>query len=219
MVRLIFIYIEGGGIEGEDGKDDKGTRNARALREAFDGFFGQLRAIAKQNRIKWHNVACGPRGQAYKDFRIGRNSDPDAFHILLVDSESPVNTPRWQHLHQSSEDKLGKELCEEDEKHIHLMVQTMEAWLIADRDNLRNFYGEGFKEEKLPDGDVEDIPKDLLLIKLRAATRDSGKGRYHKTRDGFQILGTLDVSKVRAAAPRCEQLFHVLEREVGALSD
>ena len=112
-----------------------------------------------------------------------------------------------------------QELCENDEKHMHLIVQAMEAWLMADRDKLKSFYGRGFDEGKLPDDDVEDIPKKRLLIALRAATRDSDKGRYHKTRHGFQILGTLDTSRVSAAAPHCERLFQVLEKEVGIFSE
>ncbi|MBN2209049.1 MAG: DUF4276 family protein [Candidatus Coatesbacteria bacterium] len=212
MMRQIFIYIEGGGLEGED---DKGTRNARALRKGFDAFFGQLRAVAGEKRIKWHDVACGPRGQAYSDFTIGRESDPQAFHALLVDSEGFVTGPRWQHLRESGKDKWGKELCQDDENCVHLMVQAMEAWLIADRKALREFYGEAFKEEKLPDDDVETIPKEQLLIALRAATRKSDKGTYHKTQHGFDVIAILDVATVRKAAPHCEALFHVLEEQLG----
>jgi len=98
------------------------------------------------------------------------------------------------------------------------MVQAIEAWLIADRKALRGFYGEGFKEEKLPDDDVEKIPKKRLLIALRAATRKSDKGKYDK-KHAFHIIGILDVATVREAAPHCEALFHVLEEQLGISKD
>lgn len=226
MVSRIRIYIEGRGIE-DDEKDNKGTRNARALREGFDGFFNQIRTAGGLNGDPdlWKNIACGPRGRAFKDYKIGRSSDPDATHILLVDSEGPVpaESSPWHYLQQKREDNWGGELCEKDEGCVHLMVQAMEAWLIADKEALKRFYGAGFKEAKIPkikvgekseDG-VESIPKAQLVIALEAATRESERGKYHKTRNAFKALATLDPAKVRKAAPHCDALFEVLETLIG----
>jgi len=208
MVREIWIYIEGGGRNGTEG--------ASALRRGFRGFFGELMSIAKQNNIIWQNIACGGRQQAYTDFVTEReDSAEEVLHILLVDSGGPVDPdcPHWKYLRERKEDQW--ELCEDDEKYLHLMVQAMEAWLIADRKALREFYGEGFKEEKLPDDDIENIPKKRLVISLKAATRRTEIGTYHKIQHAFDILATLDPPTVRNAAPHCDQLFQVLEKQVG----
>lgn len=34
---------------------------------------------------------------------------------------------------------------------LHLMVQCMEAWLVADPDCLKAYYGRGFNERRLPE--------------------------------------------------------------------
>jgi len=87
----------------------------------------------------------------------------------------------------------------------------MEAWLIADPDALARFYGADFRRTAIPDNpNVEEIDKAQLLSDLKTATRDTTKGEYHKTRHAPQILGELDASQVRSAAPHCERLFSTL---------
>jgi len=93
------------------------------------------------------------------------------------------------------------------------MVQTMEAWLIADREALARFYGREFREGALPQhADVEHIDKSTLVPALQAATRLTSKGEYHKIRHGCVLLAQLESAKVRRAAPHCERLFITLER-------
>ncbi|MBN1592379.1 MAG: DUF4276 family protein [Candidatus Coatesbacteria bacterium] len=227
MVRTIFIYIEGGGLEDGDKIDRKGTQNAAALREGFGSFFRRIKGPDRQKVIEC--VSCGPRGEGFRHYRRGQVSDSDSIHILLIDSEGPVATSCWEHLHESRRDNWGIEVREEDDRCIHLMVQAMEAWLIVDRANLRDFYGAGFKESCLPDINIpalstndarnlEEIPKNLLPIKLKAATRDSEKGKYKKTH-AFSIIKRLNPSELRRAAPHCERLFSVLEKIVYTLDE
>ncbi len=48
-----------------------------------------------------------------------------------------------------------------DDKDCHLMVQLMETWLIADRETLANYYGQGFNVNALSNrNEIELIPKD-----------------------------------------------------------
>lgn len=198
MVAEIHLYVEGGG----NAKDTK-TR----MREGFSGFCRAIIDRVRQRRIKWRVIACGPRNEAYHDFKVALEANPGAFNILLVDSEGPVSAQPWEHLHARD----GWDKPDADDSHCHLMVQTMEAWLIADLDALDRFYGADFRRTAIPDNpNVEEIDKARLLPALEAATRDTTKGPYHKTRHGPRILGELDVNRVRSAAPHCERLFSTL---------
>lgn len=136
----------------------------------------------------------------------------------LVDSEAPVvkKTP-WEHL--KSRDNW--EPPGVDDNHCHLMVQTMEAWFIADIDTLKKIYGHGFKENLIPKStNVETIDKDLLERSLKAATRDTkSKGEYQKLQHASQILKLLNVAQVRKASPYCDRLFTTLTQIIEDSSD
>jgi hypothetical protein len=134
---------------------------------------------------------------------------PDAFVILLVDSEAPVvKQSPWEHL--KSRDNWDAP-AGVDETHCYLMVQTMEAWFMADIDTLKKFYGHGFKENAIPKNiNVETIEKDLLEPRLKAASRSTSKGEYQKIQHASELLEMLDVDKVRKASSECERLFRTL---------
>lgn len=200
MKREIWIYIEGAG---------RGP-GATYLREGFRRFFDSLYLLAQRSGIKFHPpVMCGSGVEAYKDFQTGVRANKQAINILLVDAERPVqdNAGPWDHLKC---DSLGL-----DDSHCHLMAQTMEAWLIADKDALADFYQKGFNRNALPlNPRVEEILKNDLFDGLRNATAKTQKGRYHKTQHAPEILKRLDVAKVRQAAPHCERLFKTLTEKM-----
>ena len=198
MTLEIRIYVEGGG----DGAATKG-----AVRQGFGAFLKPLRDSARRSRIGWRIIACGSRNSAFEDFSTALRTHPDAFNVLLVDSEDPVTAPPWTHLRQRDR----WETPDLPDAHCHLMVQTMEAWLLADRDALVRFYGLQFSAGRLPGhSDVEQVDKRALLGALKAATRNTGKGEYHKIRHGPKLLANLDPSKVRDAARNCDRLFSTL---------
>jgi hypothetical protein len=90
----------------------------------------------------------------------------------------------------------------------------MEAWFLADRQALGSFYEQGFLARSLPGhADIEEVPKYELVRRLEHASRNTQKGRYHKTRHGFALLALIDPQKVRAASRRASMLFDVLIRE------
>jgi Domain of unknown function (DUF4276) len=96
-------------------------------------------------------------------------------------------------------------------EHYHLMVQMMEAWLVADRDALSRFYGQGFNASAIPrNPNVEQIGKQDLESALKEATRHTAKGEYHKIHHGPKILSQLNVARVRQAATHCSRLFMTL---------
>ena len=96
------------------------------------------------------------------------------------------------------------------------MVQTMEAWFIADPTKLANFYGQRFHAPALPKTtNIEAIDKSRLEGSLLQATRNTTKGAYHKIRHGTELLKRIDPAKVCAASPHCETLFTALEARLG----
>lgn len=200
MVKEIRLYVEGGG----NAKDTKSR-----LREGFSSFFQSITDHVRQRRIKWRVVACGPRSEAYQDFKHALEANPNAFNMLLVDSEGPVSVQPWEHLRGRD----GWDASGADASQCHLMVQTMEAWLVADVDAIARFYGAGFRRNAIPgNANVALIDKSQLLSALEAATRDTTKGKYHKTRHAPRILGGVDADRVRAAAHHCDRLFNVLSQ-------
>lgn len=155
MKKEIWIYIEG----------------AKSLRTAFRDFLNPLYELAREKGIKFHPpVMCGSGHEAYEDFKIGFQTNEMAINILLVDSEKNVakNVSAWAHLKW---DSLGL-----DDSHCHLMAQTMEAWLLADKAALADFYKQGFNQNALPQNpQVEEIPKTDLFAGLRRATEKNFK--------------------------------------------
>ena len=199
MVKEIRIYIEGGG----DGKDTKAR-----LRGGFSFFFKELVQVARSKQIKWNITVCGSRNNAFRDFKNALADRPNAFIILLVDSEAPVKQPPWEHLKlRDNWDSPGV-----DDTHCYLMIQAMEAWLMADIDTLKRFYGQGFKENAIPKNiNVETIEKDSLEPSLKVASRDTkSKGEYQKIQHASKLLEMLDVDKVRKASSECDRIFTTL---------
>lgn len=200
MVREIRIYLEGGG----DGKNTKAL-----IRQGFSQFLKPLVEIAKSKKIKWDITICGSRNNAFRDFKNALKSHPEAFNVLLVDAEAPVTKQSpWEHLkfRDNWDAPLGV-----DDSQCHLMIQAMEAWFIADVSTLKQFYGQGFKENAIPrNANVETIDKDSLEPSLKNATRNTTKGEYQKIKHASKLLELLNVAKVREASPYCDRLFTTL---------
>lgn len=205
VVAEIRIYVEGGG-EGANGK--------AKVRQGFGQFLDNFRTLARQNRIKWSIIACGPRNTTYRNFTNALIDHPTAFNILLVDSEGTVHLTPWQHLQQQdgwSNPGVEDEQCQ-------LMVQMIEAWLVADLETLKKFYGPNFRPNALPKTqNVEQIPKDKLEVALKSATKDTKKGIYHKINHGPDILAQLDVSTVQRAAPHCDRFVKILTKKLSGI--
>jgi uncharacterized protein DUF4276 len=204
MVREIRIYVEGGG----DRSDTKA-----AIRDGFNGFLRPLRDLAQQRGIRWALVVCGTRRKAFESFKIAIGQYPDALNVLLVDSESRVSRPPWEHLRNED----GWDVAGFSDSQCHLMVHTVEAWLVADPTALAEFYGQGFLQKALPKrADVEEIDKDTLSRSLDRATRKSRKGPYHKIWHCSDLLKRLMQERVRARARHCDLLFATLEAKITA---
>src|SRR5215211_9552796 len=120
MVTEVRVYIEGGG---------NNNTSRRRVRGGFSSFLNPLRELARQKRLGWNVIVCGPRSEAFEIFKMGSRSHPEAFNVLLVDSEAPVSRPAWEHLQRQDgwkrPESAGRSQC-------HLMVQAVEAWIVAD---------------------------------------------------------------------------------------
>src|SRR6266511_2930891 len=198
MVSEIRMYVEGGG---------EGSQTKAAVREGFQRFLQDIVRAAQSQKVRWQIVACGPRKAAFENFLMALDTHPNAFNVLLVDSEGPVNHGPKEHL----KSRDGWNLPDISAEHYHLIVQMMEAWLVADRDALSSFYGQRFNVNAiLRNPNVEQISKQDLESALKEATRHTAKGEYHKIHHGPKILSQLDVSRVRKAAIHCNRLFMIL---------
>lgn len=198
MMREIRLYVEGGGDE---------SQGKARIREGVSRFLGPVVQRCREKRVRWNVIACGPRNAAYDAFCAAHRSHVGATSLLLVDAEDPVRNEPWQHLRDRDRWTTEREL----DSSYHLMVLTMESWLVADPDALERYYGKGFRRRALPPPErVEGLPKAQVIDCLRRATEQTKKGTYHKIRHGPEILGALDPNRVRRAAPHCDRLFQML---------
>ena len=200
----VAIYVEGGG---------GGKGNRSALRQGMDGFLRQLKDAARAKAWRWRLVCCGPRREAFQGFRNAVTNGDDGVVVLLVDAEQPVNQPCREHLSDRDEWDLG--FAADDA--VHLMVQTMETWIVADSAALAEYYGQGFNESALSNRmNLEEEPKDAVKRALNRATEHSGKGRYHKIRHASALLQRIDAERVQERCPHCRRLFDAVGRMIDA---
>ncbi len=215
MVKEVRIFFEGGG----DRSDDK-----RRLKEGLHGFLREPIITARQKRICFNLILCGTRRKAYESFLKALGTHSSAFNILLVDSEGPVPVVNpnssdheekyqaaWQYLRERPADAWSQ-LAKDHKESCHLMVQTMEAWLLADIEGLQKFYGQGFAANSIPKAqNVEGIDKPSLERTLKAATRATSKGEYHKIDHASKLLKEfISPKKVCDASSHCNHLFTIL---------
>jgi hypothetical protein len=132
--------------------------------------------------------------------------------VLLVDAEEPVGdvTPEGRVAHLKKRDNWT--LDEADARCVHLMVQCMEAWIVADADVLERYYGNGFRKDVLPKRqNLDEEPKQSLYESLKKATKDTQKGCYDKTKHASDLLKRIDSSVVTARCTSFQQLTQWLD--------
>jgi hypothetical protein len=197
----IEIFVEGGG--------NQAVTRARC-RQAFSTYCNKVAPTHPKPTV----VPCGGRADAFSSFLFAlTRGDRNTIFELLVDSEEAVTSPTTVS-HLSRRDKwvfpqLGNH-------RIFLMVQAMEAWLLADRATLMNFYGTGFRGNSLPGSEenIEAIRKDDLEPSLKRASKDTTKGEYHKTKHGFALLALIDPARVENASPNAAALHQFLREQL-----
>lgn len=160
----------------------------KALRSGFRIFFSELETAAREAGSNLELIAArdGPH-----DYRKAMRSHPQAWNILLQDSEGPLPMQRAND--------------------VFWMVELMEAWFLADPDSLAEYYATDFRPNAIGDtADVERVAKAEVLDRLRRATTKTSKGEYHKVKHARFLLEKLDPHKVQARAQHCRQLFEAV---------
>lgn len=195
----IKLYIEGGG-------------ESRSLHiECRKGFRGLLERAGFRGHMP-STRACGSRSAAYEDFKTAlcNTATTGEYPVLLVDSESRVSLPAWQHLR--SRDGWERPDGVDDDQ-AQLMVQCMETWCVADRSTLREFFGTRLRENALPAlNNLEARAKEAIQDALVNATRDCGRQRgYEKGKRSFELLGRLDPAELKKYLPHFVRLCEMLD--------
>ena len=145
--------------------------------------------------------------------RLSTKTPESVATILLVDAEAEVKTDPREHLLRQD----GWDLRAAPEEAVHLMVQVMETWIVADPDELARYYGQGFKTAKLSGRiDLEQEPKTQVQSGLKEATRRTGKGRYNKISHASELLARIRPARVQARCQHCKRLFEELDRIIAA---
>jgi len=194
----IAIYFEGGGDSAE---------TKAMLRQGVSAFLKPLVDLARQRRCRWNPIPCGSRRWAFDAFVDALDKFPEAFNVLLVDSETAVTASPRTHLQQL--DRWNLNAAQEDQ--VRLMAQCMETWLVADPQALADYYKQGFNANALPKRtNLEEEPKAQIFAALEAATQHTQKGSYHKIRHASELLKKVRPEKVRDRCSHCERLFKVL---------
>jgi Domain of unknown function (DUF4276) len=201
---VVKIYVEGG------------ARGAlqRECRRAFVTFLCK----AGVQREAFDIVASGSRSNAYRDFGVAVSNGTNA--VLLVDSECEIAEHNqrgrdtsgwspWGHLR----DRDGWTRPDSSEpSQCHLMVQSMESWLVCDAAALCDFFGPNFKRHQLPQReDIKVESKSDVDEKLAAASSQAiTKGTYHKGRHSFALLALIEPQEVQKRSKWAGRfLFHL----------
>jgi Domain of unknown function (DUF4276) len=203
-VVAVRIIIEGG---------KAGKRADDEFRESWHEFL--KRALPQKYRSP-RIIVGGSRQESYKTFKFELKEYPEHFTILLIDSEDAIaeGTRVWQHLADRKDDNMPQPE-EATDKQAHLMVRSMECWFLADRDALRRYYQKDFNENALPKNlKIEDIDRHEATDCLDRAAKNTSKKGYHKSNDGFKLIGLIDAGKVRGQSPYADRFFKVLEEKL-----
>ncbi|WP_298202120.1 DUF4276 family protein [Desulfosporosinus sp.] len=200
----VKIYVEGGG-------NGNHVLNSEC-RKAFKKFFEKAGLSKRLPRV----IPCGRRNGAYDDFCtalkcVDRTGDRV---FLLVDSEDAVQTAfmenPWGHLLERDGWEVPSGASSEQ---VHLMVECMENWFLADKEALRTFFGQGFRANSLPNNpNIEKVTKPDVLDCLGKASRETQKGQYGKGAHSFKILEIIDARKVLDVSPSAQRLINELKK-------
>jgi hypothetical protein len=176
-------------------------------------FLAEIKNAARARSWHWKLVCCGSRNQAHDAFTHARAAGDMGVVVLLVDAEGPVNGPTRAHLRTRD----GWDLRAVDDDLVHLMVQTMEAWIAADPDRLARYYGQRFNRNVLPQAiNLEAVAKDRVANALARATHRTQKGAYHKIRHAGDLLRRIDPQRVCQRCPSCHRMFAQLGARIVA---
>ena len=198
----IKIYIEGGG--------DSHLQDTE-FRAAWAEFFGKsgLKALRKMPAT----FRGSGRRQTFDAYQTAvKTRKQDELPLLLVDSEDLVASGHsaWQHLKVRDGWDKPSAAGEDD---AFLMICCMETWFLADRESLKRYFHDCWRDGALPDWpDLEAVEKTRVFEALAQATAACGKKRYAKGKVSFDLLKAIDPALVAQKCPAAKRLLDRLRQ-------
>lgn len=199
---MVKLYVEGGSQD---------SALERSLcRQAFSKFFAADPDL--KGKLP-RTVPCGGRKAAFDAFLTAtKNPKAGEIALLLVDSETAVEDGRtpWEHLKSRPDDNWDRPDSNDD--NAFLMVQVMETWFISDKAALKEYFGQGFKEQAIPVWpNLEKVPKTKIYQALDGATANCESKTYSKGKISFELLAIISPAKVQSASAHARTLFDRLK--------
>lgn len=190
----IKLYIEGGG--------DSALQDT-LFREGWQAFFQKAGLAGRMPKT----IRGGGRNATVDAYQTAvRTKKPDELPLLLVDSEDLISqgTAEWAHL-TARDGWIRPQNVGDD---AFLMICCMETWFLADREALKRFFHDCWRENAVPQWpNLEAIPKASILQALAQATAACGKRAYSKGKLSFEILKVIDPAIVEKNCPGAKRLL------------
>ena len=193
-----FVYVEGGGNR----QLDRSCRRAFGTLLERSGFRGRMPRL----------VASRSRNDTYDHFKKKHegNASSETFVAMLIDSEDPVDDieKTWDHLRRRDDWTMPASASDEQ---VLLMTTSMETWIVADVQTLREHYGASLRESHLPSlQNLEDRERSDVFDALEASTRDC-TSPYAKGRNSFIVLGKVNPDVLKEHLPSFNRVLRILE--------
>ncbi|MBM3326558.1 MAG: DUF4276 family protein [Calditrichaeota bacterium] len=193
----ITLYVEGSYVSGN-------KASQISCKQAFEALFRKIGLKSP----KFICVAGGGRDEVWNDFILALEENRQGIFIaMLIDTDAPLNKyPNiWQFTgHQQPTNSNDDQLL--------LMVTSMESWIAADRESLREFYKTCLKEDRLPIlSNIENID---CLPYLEDATTGCSKDKYEKGANSFKVLSNLNPFNIKKHSDSFRRACEILTVQI-----
>lgn len=196
------IYIEGAGR----GRDLK-----TAFGKGWENFFKSA-GLHLDQRMPRKVIGLGQSEAVDLFIKAVRNPEEEYYPVLLIDSERniPASADPIKTILPDLPNKFHDELIQVRDQ-VFLMIPTMEAWLLADPDGIKSYFGQQAKITSIPAWpNLEQVPKQELIRTLESITTGCKKS-YKKEKTSFELLAHIDAKKVMARCPAAKRLIDFLK--------
>ena len=178
----------------------------------FRGLLGFMNGFwcfpVQESSAPQSTVRGGSRNDTFDAYQTAvRTKRPGELPLLLVDSEDLIieGNTEWEHL--KSRDNWSQPVGVGGND-AFLMVCCMETWFLADREGLKKFFHDCWRDSAVPKWpDLEAISKEAIFEKLGLATAGCGKRAYAKGKRSFEILKVISPAIVEAQCPGAKRLL------------
>ena len=131
---------------------------------------------------------------------------------MWIDSEEPVADVEqaWEHLAAVTTVATWEKPTDAQDDQVLFMTACMETWIAADRDALKEHYGNKLRVNTLPSPSrLEEIERHDVQERLIRATQEC-KNAYKKGKRSFEILEKLDPGVLKKHLPSFVRVDRIL---------